>query len=97
MIGVFWEKENLSTKSCTGIGMKISERKNGLIKNNIAGNINSPGRNVEALVAFVHVTIANESTLFGSKLKFPFVVRTEVWPNGTPEGAKKGEIWFFMK
>jgi hypothetical protein len=39
---IFGEEKNFSMKSGTGIGMKASEWKNGLIKDHIAGNKTLP-------------------------------------------------------
>jgi hypothetical protein len=95
--GILREKKDFSTESCTGIGMKASKWKNGFIKNHNAGNINSSGGDIKTLIAFVHVTITNKSILFGTKFKFPFVIRTEIWPNSTPKSAEEGELGFSWK
>jgi hypothetical protein len=56
--------------------VELGERKNGLIKNDIPGNINSTSGNIKTFVAFVMGTITQKSTLFEMKRKLVIVVRT---------------------
>jgi hypothetical protein len=54
--------------------MEFSKRKNILIKDNIFENINPTSRNIEALKAFMHITIAKKNTFFESEFKLSLVV-----------------------
>jgi hypothetical protein len=53
-----------------------SKREQVFIKDDITGDIDTIGWNVETLVPFVHGTIAKENTLFGTELQFATVVGT---------------------
>jgi hypothetical protein len=67
--------------------MKLRERENILIKN-ISGDVNLSFRNIETLEPFIQCAITNEHTLFGSKLEFPGIERTKIWPTSTPNSVK---------
>ena len=72
--------------------MECSKWKYLFIKNNVARNIDMPGRDIKAFIPFVKTTITQEGTLFGAKLKLVLVERTQVWPNGTPKDTKEGVV-----
>jgi hypothetical protein len=69
--------------------MKRSKRKYVFIKNYITRNIDSPGRDVEALDTFVKRTISEKNTPFGTESKFAFVVGAEVWPASASKNTKR--------
>jgi hypothetical protein len=50
------------------------KRKQVFIEDNSTGDVDTIGWNVETLVPFMHGTIAEENTLFGTKLQFATVV-----------------------
>ena len=76
-------------KAFAGIRMKFGKGKHIFIKDNITGDVNPTSCNVKILVAFVHVTVAKESTLLGSKLEFMFVVWAKVRPTSTTKDSKR--------
>jgi hypothetical protein len=77
--------------------MQISKGKHLLIKNDIPGNINTTSRNIEALKPFVHRTIAQKSTTFGTKSKFVSIVGPKIGPTCTSKNSKHGIIRFVME
>ena len=52
------KKEDFLAEKCTGVGMKGSKRKHGLIKDNISGYVDPTSRNIKAFNPFMHGTIA---------------------------------------
>jgi hypothetical protein len=74
---------------CCG-GVVVGKQKDMLIKDYIAQNVYTIGGYVEALVAFVHGTVADEDTLKGTVIEFGSVIRPEVRPTRTSENFKLG-------
>jgi hypothetical protein len=68
-----------------------------LIKNDITRDVDTTLGDVKTLEAFVKITITKKGTLFGPKLEFTRIVRSQIRPTSTPEGAKGKIIWFVMK
>jgi hypothetical protein len=77
--------------------MKIRERKNGLIKNHITGNIYSTTGWIKAFIPFVHVAIAQKHTPYGPKSKLFRVIWTKMGPTRTSKHSKKGVIRLFIE
>jgi hypothetical protein len=73
-------------------GWKTSKWKIGLIKYDIAGNVNATSWNMKTFVALVKRAIPKKNTFFGSKLKFAIVIWTEMRPTSTPKNLEKGII-----
>jgi hypothetical protein len=78
-------------------GNRGGKRKQVFIKDDITGDVDTIGWDVETLVPFMHGTIAEEDTLFGTKLQFATVVGTKVWPTCTAKHFEKGIVWRFME
>jgi hypothetical protein len=87
-----WKKQHLGSEACAGIGMKIRERKNILIKNNIARNINAPFRWLKTFKTFVGVAVAKKDTSFGTELNLSCIVGAKIGPTCTPKSSKKGVV-----
>jgi hypothetical protein len=78
-------------------GNRRGKRKQVFIKDDITGNVDTIGWDVETLVPFMHGTIAEEDTLFGAKLQFATVVGTKMGPTCTAKHFEKGIVWRFME
>ena len=63
----------------------MREGENRLIKHNIARDIDSIGRNMQAFVTFMNGVVTKEYTLLRSELKFAIIVGAEMWPTSTPK------------
>jgi hypothetical protein len=70
----------------------MRERKNILVEDHIATNIDSIGWDMETFVSFVKRAIPKKHTFFRTILKLVIVIRTEVGPTGTPKHLKKGIV-----
>ena len=75
----------------------MSERKNGLIKNNVTGDVHSVCRNMEALVAFMDGAITEEDTLLRTELKLMMIIWTEMRPACTTEDFEEGIVRHLSK
>jgi hypothetical protein len=53
------------------------------IEYNIPRDVNLSGRNMEALIAFMHATISQEYASLGSELEFSIIIRTKTRPTCT--------------
>jgi len=84
------KKEKLIMKTFARNRIKSGKWKNSFIKHNVARNIDPTSSNVQALVSFMHITIAKEGTLLGTKLKFMFIVWSEIRPTCTAKDTKRG-------
>jgi hypothetical protein len=69
-----------------------------LVEDYITRNIYAIGRNVEALVAFVHETIADEDALMGMVIEFGSVIRSEAGQHAHPKTLSWEYVggWFMM-
>jgi len=84
------KKKKLITKTFARIRIKSGKRENSFIKHDIARNIHPTSSNIQALVPFMHITIAKKGTLLGTKLKFMFIVWSEIRPTCTAKDTKRG-------
>ena len=71
----------------------LVEWKNGFLKNNILGDIETTRNYMKTFKTFVTETIAEKNTLEGTGLKFVGIVGAKVWPTGTSKDFEKGVIW----
>jgi len=67
--------------------------KTNFIKDNIFGNINT-SRFSQAKISFMRFRVTKKYTLFGTKLKFIFVIRSKKRKTSTPKDFLKGVIKF---
>jgi hypothetical protein len=67
----------------------VGKREMVLIKDNIAGDINALGWNMETLVTLMKRAISEEHALLRAKIKFMSVVWAKMGPTGTPKHLKK--------
>ena len=77
--------------------MELSKGIDILIKDYITGYVNTTFRNVKALETFVHVTVAQEHALLGSKLKLTRIIGPKIRPTCTTKGSKEGIVRLMMK
>jgi hypothetical protein len=82
------KEENFRTVFGTHCGGQLSKRKDILIKYNVSRDVDMTRRCVEALIAFMKVTVAKDNTTGRTKLKFSGIIRTEVGPTGTIKNPK---------
>ncbi len=52
---------------------------------------------MKATIPFVLETIAKKDTEVRSKIKFVFIVGSEMWPARTPEDFQEVIIWCFVE
>lgn len=64
------------------------QRKLGLIKNNVTGNIYATSVHVKALIAFVIWAIPKKNTCFGSKREFVLIIRSQIGPTSASKNAE---------
>jgi hypothetical protein len=67
--------------------VKVFEREDGLIKDNIPRNIDPAARDLKTFNPFVARTVADENTLSRAESKFAFVIRSQVGPTGTTKNS----------
>ena len=66
--------------------------KNGLLEDNISGNVETTRRNMKTFITFMMNTIVEKNTLKRMGLKFIGIVRTKIWPTSTPKNFEKKVI-----
>jgi hypothetical protein len=52
---------------------------------------------VKTFVSAVRGTIADEDACFGTKIKFVFVIRSEMGPTGTTKDSHEAIIWLGLE
>jgi hypothetical protein len=68
--------------------MKIFERENCFIKDNIPRDVNTSTRHLKTLDPFVARTVADKDTLCGAKGKLAFIIGSQVGPAGTTKNSQ---------
>jgi hypothetical protein len=92
-----WKKENFGSKSGIGIKMELSKRIDILIKDYITGYVDASFTNIQTFEPFVHVTVTQKHTLFGSKLQLARIIGPNIRPTCTTKGTKGSIICFFYE
>jgi hypothetical protein len=79
--------------------MKLGERKNMLIKGDIARYIYiyATGGHIKALEAFMKITIPKKNTLLQTESEFVGIVRTEIWLTCVAKSAERVIINLTLK
>jgi hypothetical protein len=77
--------------------MKLGERKNMLIKGDIARYIYATGGYIKALEAFMKITIPKKNTLLQTESEFVGIIRTEIWPTCAAKSAERVIINLTLK
>jgi len=69
--------------------MKLGERKNMLIKDDISRYIYATSGYIKALEAFMKITIPKKNTLLRTESKFMGIIGTKIWPTCATKRAER--------
>jgi hypothetical protein len=84
-------KQGFTSKSGASIRMKLGERENMLIKDDISRYIYATSGYIKALEAFMKI-IPKKNTLLRTESKFMGIIGTKIWPTCATKRAERGII-----